>query len=113
MKSSIKVSNDGNTIHATGDAANELFKAMTGAATEPPAPKKEEPEGCKCLEIIRKNLEETHKANVDFELKTMINMETLTLKAALPPLAYSYMAGKKRKKSYVTFNFCPFCGKRL
>jgi hypothetical protein len=29
MKSSITISNDGNTIRATGSAANELFKAMT------------------------------------------------------------------------------------
>jgi len=31
----------------------------------------------------------------------------------MPPLYYSYRDGKKRKKSYVTFNFCPFCGKKL
>lgn len=30
MKSSIRISKGGNRIHATGDAANELFKAISG-----------------------------------------------------------------------------------
>lgn len=28
MKSSIRINKDGNKVHATGNAANELFKAM-------------------------------------------------------------------------------------
>jgi hypothetical protein len=30
MKSSIHITNEGNTIHATGSAAAELFDALTG-----------------------------------------------------------------------------------
>jgi hypothetical protein len=32
MKSSIRITNGGNTIHATGDAAKELFNAMAASA---------------------------------------------------------------------------------
>lgn len=68
---------------------------------------------CKCLNTIRDNLEKHHGAgsDVELDLKTAIDVERLELSSAMPPLYYSYKAGKKRKTSYVKFNFCPFCGK--
>ena len=70
--------------------------------------------GCKCLAIVKEKLTKHHGENSDvcLDLKQTINTETLDLGTSLPPLYYSYRDGKKRKKSYVTFNFCPFCGKR-
>jgi hypothetical protein len=68
------------------------------------------PKKCKCLEIVRKKLSEHHKSPIDFELKQTINTETLELGSDLPPLYYTYTVAGKRKRSYVTFNFCPFCG---
>lgn len=68
---------------------------------------------CKCLTVIRERLKEHHKAEVDLELKLFISTETFLPGAALPPLNYKYqVSGKKWKKSYVTFNYCPFCGKK-
>jgi len=71
--------------------------------------------GCKCLSVIKARLTEHHGENSDvcLDLKQTINTETLDLGTSMPPLYYSYRDGKKRKKSYVTFNFCPFCGKKL
>lgn len=68
--------------------------------------------GCGCIEKVRKKLEEYHKSEISLELKQTINTETLELGEALPPLYYSHRDGKKWKKSYVHFAFCPFCGKR-
>lgn len=72
---------------------------------------------CDCLEKIRKRLEEHHKTPVELELKLLIDMtdlqtEEFASRLALPPMYYTYMIGKKRKKSYVHFNYCPFCGTR-
>ena len=68
---------------------------------------------CKCLSVLTENLTAHHgeKSAVQLDLKTTINTTTMKMGAALPPLYYSYQPEKgKRKKSYVTFNFCPFCG---
>lgn len=67
---------------------------------------------CTCLETVRKKLSAHHGAEVDLDLKTVIDAKTMELSEALPPLYYSYQSGKKRKKAFVTFNFCPFCGKK-
>ena len=67
---------------------------------------------CSCLNVIKQKLSAHHGSPVDLELKQTINSETLSLGTALPPLYYTYKAGKKTKRSYVTFNFCPFCGKK-
>lgn len=67
---------------------------------------------CDCLDQIEKKLSEHHGTPVSLELiKFMLDFERGGTFAALPPLYYSYMQGKKRKKSYVTFLNCPFCGK--
>lgn len=68
--------------------------------------------GCNCLDAIRGQLEKHHGSEVSLELKQTINTETMELGTALPPLYYQYRTGKKWKKSYVHFTFCPFCGKR-
>ena len=76
--------------------------------------KKNKTTECKCLDLIRERLTAHHGPGsaVELELKQFVDSETLSLGTALPPLNYSYRDGKKRKRSYVTFNFCPFCGKR-
>jgi hypothetical protein len=66
---------------------------------------------CNCLDKIRKKLSEHHGSNIELDLKTTINLSSGKMGADLPPLGYRYAIGKKFKKSYVTFNFCPFCGK--
>lgn len=70
---------------------------------------------CACLENIKGKLTEHHGEGSDVELmlNPTIDIESLTPGMSLPPLYYTYKAGKKRKKSYVTFNYCPFCGKSL
>jgi len=76
-----------------------------------------ETEQCACLETVRAKLEKHHGEGsaVELELKSVMLMdpeaENYTLGVALPPLYYTYQAGKKRKRSHVTFNFCPFCGR--
>lgn len=67
---------------------------------------------CKCLETIKVKLTKHHgeKSDVELDLKMTINTETLTPGVDIAPLYYHYQDGRKRKKSYVTFNFCPFCG---
>lgn len=68
---------------------------------------------CKCINAIRAELKKIHGNSVDLVLRPMINTETLQVCVALPPLQYSYItSGKKRKRSYVTFNYCPFCGRK-
>jgi hypothetical protein len=69
---------------------------------------------CDCLKVIKQKLTELHGCDSDIglELKQTINTDTLDLGTALPPMYYTYRDGKKRKRSYMTFNFCPFCGKR-
>lgn len=72
---------------------------------------------CDCLKVVREKLEKHHGEGsaVDLELKATISIdpesESYGFGASLPPLYYTYKAGKKRKRSFVTFNFCPFCGK--
>lgn len=73
---------------------------------------------CNCLETIRQKLTASHgeKSDVELDLKATIrvqpDVEEYEIGASLPPLYYSYKDGKKRKKSFVTFNFCPFCGQK-
>lgn len=66
---------------------------------------------CDCLDRIQKRLEELHKSEIDLELKMWCDLNSGEMGAGLPPLYYHYKEGKKRKKSYVKFSFCPFCGK--
>lgn len=70
--------------------------------------------GCRCVATIKEKLTKHHGEDSDvcLTLAPTINMDTLAIGAALPPLAYTYRAGKKRRKSYVTFKFCPFCGQK-
>lgn len=73
-------------------------------------------DGCKCLKTVEEKLTAHHGEGsaVELELKATIIMdpeaENYEMGAGLPPLYYTYKSGKKRKRSYVTFNFCPFCG---
>lgn len=69
-------------------------------------------EPCKCLEKIRAKLTELHGpgSDVQFALRQTINMKTFEVGTNLPPLDYTFKEGKKTKKSYVPFNYCPFCG---
>lgn len=72
---------------------------------------------CNCLETVREKLESHHGAGSDvvLDLRTVMftdpKAKVMKMGCVLPPLYYSYNAGRKRKKSYVTFSFCPFCGK--
>lgn len=72
-------------------------------------------ERCDCLKSLRENLTKFHgsDSDVQLDLKTTINMKTMEMGASLPPLYYSYKKGKKRVKTYLMFNFCPFCRKPL
>ena len=88
------------------------------APTEnPAAPPVPEPRTCECLKTVKDRLEKHHGegSEVELDLKMSINTVSLDIRMDLPPLYYSYAVkgkkGKRRKKSYVTFNFCPFCGK--
>lgn len=67
---------------------------------------------CKCIEILQKKLSEHHGAEVALDLKQSIDMKTYEVSPALPPLYYSYRDGKKTKRSFLTFAFCPFCGRK-
>ncbi len=70
---------------------------------------------CNCLEKIKKTLMSSHGSDseVELELKMSLNMNTFETRMDLPPLYYRYKLGKKRKKSFVAFNFCPFCGIKI
>lgn len=67
---------------------------------------------CDCLDKIEKVLTKRHGPGVELELSAWMDSTTYQPKEGLHPLRYSYKDGKKRKRSYVSFNFCPFCGKR-
>lgn len=69
-------------------------------------------DSCKCMDIVRQKLEAYHGEGSEVELCLVSAIDTATFEtsAELPPLHYTYKAGNKRKKSYVTFAFCPFCG---
>lgn len=74
-------------------------------------------EPCNCLKKIEENLTKHHGdgSAVELELKATIIMdpdaENYDMGAALAPLYYTYKPSKgKRRRAYVTFNFCPFCG---
>ena len=75
-----------------------------------------EPNGCKCIEIIKANLEKHHGHAVELELKPMILVDDeatdYSFTQGLPPLYYTHKDGKKKKRSHVIFNFCPFCGRK-
>lgn len=61
MKSSIKISNNGNTIRFTGAAANEMFKALTKQKEESP-----KDESSDELENVKqKALEKLKNLNID------------------------------------------------
>lgn len=83
--------------------ANEVTSAQFDAS-----------KGCQCLKTIRESLAAHHGQNCDIclELKRTIDTKTFELGEEVPPLGYTYRVGKKRKRSYVSFNFCPFCGIR-
>jgi hypothetical protein len=68
--------------------------------------------GCNCIDRIRQQLKDHHKSEIEMELSMWLDMVTMKSNAGLPPLKYSYMEGKKRKKSHVRFLYCGFCGKR-
>lgn len=70
---------------------------------------------CKCLDKIEENLTNHHGngSDVELELKQTLSefdSPEASFGVALPPLYYTYRSGKKRKRSFVVFNFCPFCG---
>ncbi len=68
---------------------------------------------CTCLEMVKQRLVEHHKSEVDLELSMWLNTESMKSEPGFQPLRYTYRDGKKRKKSHVTFNFCPICGNRF
>lgn len=72
----------------------------------------EEFENCGCLEKVRNKLTAHYKSSCELELKQAIDPETLSLGRAIPPLYFTYYSGKKRKRSFVVFTYCPFCGKK-
>lgn len=67
---------------------------------------------CGCLEKIKKLLSDHHKTEVDLDLKMAVNIQSGKMFTDLPPLYYHYFQGKKKKKGYMNFNYCPFCGKK-
>jgi hypothetical protein len=72
---------------------------------------------CGCLDKVRERLKIHHKSDVNLELKTFVEIDKKTgemgkFGASVPPLYYKYKTGSKWKRSYVTFGFCPFCGKK-
>ena len=79
-------------------------------STEPEPKTEEKP--CNCIEIIRAKLKEHYKSEIDFDMKMVVNTETGKISPALPPLYFTYMDGRKKKKSYVHYPFCPFCGNK-
>lgn len=68
---------------------------------------------CECIDKIKKVLTDKHgiNSNVDLDLVPYLDTEKYVTVPGLPPLFYHYTEGKKRKRSHVGFNFCPFCGK--
>lgn len=67
---------------------------------------------CNCISIVKAKLIEVHGPTVELQLVPTINIETGAMALSLPPLHFTYMEGKKKKKSLVEFNYCPFCGKK-
>lgn len=73
---------------------------------------------CKCLEIIEEKLTKHHGggSKVELELKSTIITDPkateFAMGRAMPPLYYTYQNGNKRKRSFITFAFCPFCGEK-
>ena len=64
----------------------------------------------KCADKIRGVLVKQYGESVDLELAPTINVETGKTGSDFPPLRFTYLDGKKKKRSFVVFNYCPFCG---
>lgn len=64
-----------------------------------------------CLAKVRAALEKEY-GPVELELAPTVVPETGKTSAELNPLWFRYRDGKKKKRSYVSFNYCPFCGKK-
>lgn len=67
---------------------------------------------CQCLKRIKAALADKHGGEVDLGLKLMIDTKTYQSGIGLPPLQYTYLEGKKRKKGHIPYFFCPFCGQK-
>lgn len=71
---------------------------------------------CDCVEKIRKRLQAHHSSDIELDMRQTVNLEAETdsdvFAMALPPLNYRYKVGKQWRKSFVAFNYCPFCGKK-
>ena len=72
---------------------------------------------CKCIELLAESVKETLGEIEYTNLGTFMNRKTQEMVFKPQPLRFKYCAKnkdgkfiKKIKKSFFTYNFCPFCG---
>lgn len=73
---------------------------------------KERTKPCSCLEYLDTCVKRIHPDGY-LELKQQIDMKTFESSMALPPLFYCYTEGKKKKRGFFVFTYCPFCGEKI
>jgi hypothetical protein len=66
---------------------------------------------CDCVAKLDAAVKKKFGSDAYIETKLSMNMKTGATKASFPPLYFAYFEGKKKKRSFFPFNFCPVCGK--
>jgi hypothetical protein len=69
-------------------------------------------EACDCLDVLRRNVKAECGETAELDLSFWTNLETGESEAGLQPLRYRWKEKGKTRRSYIHFNFCPFCGRR-
>lgn len=75
---------------------------------------------CDCIKKLEKSVKKNYGPDAYLELKEYANLKTGTLRPDLPPVLWFQHRSKKKdgtpsakwERSWISHNFCPFCGKR-
>jgi len=72
---------------------------------------------CNCIEEVQESVKEIHKYNAHFEVDCVLTNSKTGLKSTGQRIEISYNhvrkdggVQRKYKKSFVSHNYCPFCG---
>jgi len=67
---------------------------------------------CHCLAKLSGRLTSMYGDSVALQTETVFNFKTGASRAIVPPLEYTYVVGKKKKRGYVFAAYCQFCGRK-
>jgi len=70
---------------------------------------------CNCLQNIKNNLEKELIRDVDWYVNGMnlqMNRTFMRFTASFPTVSKKGLVSMKRRKSFISHAFCPFCGEK-